>query len=674
MEASTQGILLYYKYVDLTDQQTAVQQWMQSLCEDLGLRGRIRVARDGINTTVGGSMAALRAHIDAVHQHHLLGTGIDFKLASSSGPSSTQAARETGFQSLTVSMCQEVVALGDGPVSDPQELEKTTAPHVSPQLFHDLLDQSKEGSSKETVLLDVRNLYETRIGHFHKEGVRLLDPQLRSFNELRTWLDRQAAALANRRVLMYCTGGVRCERASAYLRSKGPAFQDVVQLSGGIQRYMEAFPDGGFFAGKNFVFDERVTVAGGSERVVGRCCLCSCAHDTYEPRCRCSHCRMLVLVCPGCTSHGYHRGELLCELCLRRAQAGDEPCTACSSCQEQDVEAPEQSQQCRCSPNKEQTHGASGVPTELPPSLPDRRESHEPPGERLRILCLHGFRQNAHTFMGRNAGLIRRLSRIAQLVCVDAPHNLPHLVKGRLQQASPSESGGAHVTELSLQDSTPLELQPDELPGETAAAGKSEQDESSAHQQQQRFPRRGWLVEPEQLAAGRAQAGGQPCCFVPAMDEGQYLRQTAGWQETWQYLQQILRNDGPFDGVMGYSQGASVATALCAHQQLCQGDPVGPGWQPLRFAILCSGYVSPAPEHQQLHAAAGSISLPSLHVFGTKTDAASSCGGVSAAESRALADCFDPCQRLVVEHSGGHYIPISKPVLTLFTQFLRQFI
>lgn len=66
---------------------------------------------------------------------------------------------------------------------------------------------------------------------------------------------------------------------------------------------MEAFPDGGYFAGRNFVFDERVTVAGGSGRVLGTCCLCGCAHDTYEPRCRCSHCRMLVLVCPDCASH-----------------------------------------------------------------------------------------------------------------------------------------------------------------------------------------------------------------------------------------------------------------------------------------------------------------------------------------------------------------------------------
>ncbi len=66
---------------------------------------------------------------------------------------------------------------------------------------------------------------------------------------------------------------------------------------------MEAFPSGGYFAGRNFVFDERVTVAGGSGRVVGSCCMCAAPHDTYEPRCRCGHCRMLVLVCPTCASH-----------------------------------------------------------------------------------------------------------------------------------------------------------------------------------------------------------------------------------------------------------------------------------------------------------------------------------------------------------------------------------
>ena len=93
------------------------------------------------------------------------------------------------------------------------------------------------------------------------------------------------------------------------------------------------------------------------------------------------------------------------------------------------------------------------------------------------------------------------------------------------------------------------------------------------------------------------------------------------------------------------------------------------GWQPLRFAILCSGYASPAAEHRQLHADAGSISLPSLHVFGSKSED----GGISAVESRSLADHFDPSCRLVVEHSGGHYIPVSKAVVTRFNNFLRHF-
>ena len=98
-------------------------------------------------------------------------------------------------------------------------------------------------------------------------------------------------------------------RSLSFLGANSTLIVDMKQSSccggstGGIQRYMEAFPDGGYFAGRNFVFDERVTVAGGSGCVVGRCCLCGCAHDTYEPRCRCGHCRMLVLVCPGCASH-----------------------------------------------------------------------------------------------------------------------------------------------------------------------------------------------------------------------------------------------------------------------------------------------------------------------------------------------------------------------------------
>ena len=98
-------------------------------------------------------------------------------------------------------------------------------------------------------------------------------------------------------------GGVRCERASAYLRSKG--VEDVSQLSGGIHAYQEAFPDGGFFRGKNFVFDPRIMVpsAANSEDVIGTCCLCSILFDDYTRQFRCSKCRVLVLVCDECMSY-----------------------------------------------------------------------------------------------------------------------------------------------------------------------------------------------------------------------------------------------------------------------------------------------------------------------------------------------------------------------------------
>ncbi|CAM9599823.1 unnamed protein product [Choristocarpus tenellus] len=106
----------------------------------------------------------------------------------------------------------------------------------------------------------------------------------------------------NRKILMYCTGGVRCEKASALIMARGKEFQDVVQLSGGIERYLQAFPEKGFFHGKNFVFDERLSVpevpAGGV--VVGRCTLCQQPWDDYGHRCRCHRCRLLLLVCDKC--------------------------------------------------------------------------------------------------------------------------------------------------------------------------------------------------------------------------------------------------------------------------------------------------------------------------------------------------------------------------------------
>lgn len=94
-------------------------------------------------------------------------------------------------------------------------------------------------------------------------------------------------------------GGVRCERASSYMISKG--ISDVSQLSGGIHAYQESYPNGGFFRGKNFVFDPRITVSSlENEEVIGTCCVCLCLFDDYSRQYRCSRCRVLILVCERC--------------------------------------------------------------------------------------------------------------------------------------------------------------------------------------------------------------------------------------------------------------------------------------------------------------------------------------------------------------------------------------
>ena len=110
---------------------------------------------------------------------------------------------------------------------------------------------------------------------------------------------------------MYCTGGVRCERASAYLRSRGVT-GDLCQLSGGIHRYQERYGNGGFFRGRCYVFDPRMAVGAPGEAsppIVGACRRCGRAWDAYGDE-RCDRCRMRLLVCDSCDGNG-----LACELC-----------------------------------------------------------------------------------------------------------------------------------------------------------------------------------------------------------------------------------------------------------------------------------------------------------------------------------------------------------------------
>ncbi|KAJ6737771.1 THIOSULFATE SULFURTRANSFERASE/RHODANESE-LIKE DOMAIN-CONTAINING PROTEIN 2 [Salix viminalis] len=341
-----------------------------SNCTSLSLLGRVRLSLHGVNVTVGGKLSSLEKHIEAVKAISLF-EGTDFKLASCHFPLNDKVAHECGFTSLSIRIVKELVTFTPYPLVKAPDVSNAGR-HLSAVEFHSalqsagkLVDKESLAEDKGLVLLDARNLYETRIGKFDMPNVDTLDPRIRQYSDLPSWIDDNSEQLRGKNVLMYCTGGIRCEMASAYIRSKGAGFENVFQLYGGIQRYLEQFPDGGFFKGKNFVFDHRISVGSSDTNILGTCLLCGLSFDDYSSRCRCSYCRMLVLVCDSCREE---EAVYVCELC--------------------------------------QKHGKILS---------------------SRLNFMRGQGKNASGFKGRTASLAKKLKNIAELVFVDAPHELPFI-------------------------------------------------------------------------------------------------------------------------------------------------------------------------------------------------------------------------------------------------------
>lgn len=249
-------ILLFYKYVDIQNP-AIIQAWQRQLCSSLGLTGRILLAHEGINATLGGTNDACEQYVQAMNEHPLFG-GIDFKTAQGGAHA---------FPKLKISIKKEIVHLG----IDPKELTvQNTAQHLTPQQTHDLLLNPPEN----LVVLDGRNKYEADVGKFKDAIV----PDIRYFRQFPEYIDKNIDRFKDKTVLMYCTGGIRCERASAYLQTKNVA-QKVYQVEGGIHRYIEQYPDG-FFRGKNYVFDRRITVKVNDD-ILSICGHCKEPNDDY---------------------------------------------------------------------------------------------------------------------------------------------------------------------------------------------------------------------------------------------------------------------------------------------------------------------------------------------------------------------------------------------------------
>ena len=234
-------VAAFYQFVALPDAQALLEP-VQQFCAGLGLRGTLLLAPEGVNGTLAGTAPAIEALVAELTGGTLFGSRLDnLELKRST-------AIEMPFRRLKVRLKREIVALGD-PATDPTRQVGT---YVDAADWNDLL------ATPDLVLIDTRNGFEVAMGSFPSA----LDPQTTRFSEFRDFVARTLDPHVHRKVAMFCTGGIRCEKASSYMLGQG--FETVYHLKGGILKYLEAVPAADSrWSGECFVFDERVALGQG---------------------------------------------------------------------------------------------------------------------------------------------------------------------------------------------------------------------------------------------------------------------------------------------------------------------------------------------------------------------------------------------------------------------------
>lgn len=270
-------ILLFYKYTPISNlaEEMAVQK---SVCEVLGLKGRTIVAEEGINATLEGTKENTDKYVEWMKSRKQF-KNIHWKISNGTG---------NAFPRLSVKVRKEIVSLHLGDENDvnPNVL---TGIHLKPE---ELRKWYEEG--KEFAIVDMRNDYELEVGKFENT----IFPGLENFRDLKEKLS-EIEDLKDKTVLTVCTGGVRCEKASGFLKKEG--FKDVYQLDGGIVSYMAKYP-GRDFKGSLYVFDDRKVMnfnTPETHEIIGTCKVCGDASERYI-NCANKACHKHFILCKSC--------------------------------------------------------------------------------------------------------------------------------------------------------------------------------------------------------------------------------------------------------------------------------------------------------------------------------------------------------------------------------------
>ena len=280
--------LLYYQFVEIKDPEKYAEKH-KKMCEKLGLLGKVLVSEEGIN----GSVAGTKEKTDAYKR----------EMRKDKRFRDMQFKEDVGimmpFTKLAVRRKKEIIRMD-------QKLDMSKrGKYVTPKEF---LDMYKRG--EEMIVLDTRNSYESEVGKF--KGA--VTPNIETFREFAKVADEMKDK-KNKKIVMYCTGGIRCEKASAYMIKKG--FKDVSQLHGGIVTFCKEFPNT-VGEGKCFVFDKRLLVDEKGQNSENGCIYCSKKCDLYR-NCKNVNCDAIFTVCQDCE----HEMNACCsEECLQEFREG----------------------------------------------------------------------------------------------------------------------------------------------------------------------------------------------------------------------------------------------------------------------------------------------------------------------------------------------------------------
>lgn len=273
-------VIQYYKFVAVGQPQV-IASWQRHLCASLDLLGRIYVAEEGINGTLAGTPQAIEEYKAANEAHELFG-GILYK---------EHTEDWVPFRKLSVRVKPEIVALKHTDFPAPYT---QTGPFVHSEEFRHLLENPRE----DVVVLDARSRYEHELGRFR--GALTLP--IENFRDLPDHLP-ELEALRNKTIITYCTGGVKCEKLTAWLMDEG--FPDVRQLHGGILHYA-AETGGAHFDGKCYVFDDRVSVP--------------VNHINPTPAAQCPSCGGPADFPMNCANVKCHKRVTLCHACADKLE------------------------------------------------------------------------------------------------------------------------------------------------------------------------------------------------------------------------------------------------------------------------------------------------------------------------------------------------------------------